>query len=76
MINWIIDIKVYATILEEEFPLNCADLKINGNIIHPGTYKLEFNGTEEQLDQIIEKMPNDVKIFGAHRINPKVEVTI
>lgn len=65
-IDWILDIKVYCSILEEEFPFACADI-IKHGVIQPGTYIIDVCCTELELDLAIEKLSNDVKVFGAHR---------
>jgi hypothetical protein len=70
-LDWIIDLKVYASILEEEFPLDCCDI-VNNGVIPPGTHQLIVRGFSEQnIDDLTEKVAalDSIKILGVHRLS-------
>jgi hypothetical protein len=75
--NYLIDIKIYESALQEEFPiriLNRADMfkEVNDEILlKPGIYTLELPLTEDELLRIINASTKKsfMKILGTEKID-------
>jgi hypothetical protein len=68
MKDYIIDMKFYNSVPEDEIGIQMPmDIVVNGKV-RPGIYPIVINTTERLLDELMEKIHPDIKILGVHSI--------
>lgn len=68
--DYIIDMRVFNSVCEEEIPIMVPLSMVTNGKVSPGIYQVVLNTTERLLDEFAEKTFNhpDLKILGVHSL--------